>query len=159
MENILSSFKDIFSRKAAYQWFVAIIIGIMARADKLGVTSVIRSLGLRPDTYEPMLKFFRPSSWSLEKARNRWQDTVARQTRLFRINGRFAVVCDGVRQPKEGRRMPTVKRMAQESETQTKPGMLHGHMWGCVGILAGTPEKLACVPISSPCAHLLRKSF
>ncbi len=148
IENILSSFKDIFSRKAAYQWFVTIVAGIMVRTDKLGITSVIRSLFLRPDTYELMIKFFRASSWSLPEVRGRWQDIVAGQASLFRINGRAALVGDGVKQPKEGRRMPGVKRMAQESETQTKPDMIHGQMWGCIGILAGDCEKLACVPVS-----------
>ncbi len=148
IENILYSFKDIFSRKAAYHWFVTIIIGIMVRTDKLGITSVVRSLSLRPDTYEPMLKFFRAVSWSLEEVRSCWQDTVARQAGLFRIKGRPVLVCDGVKQPKEGRKMPAVKRMAQESETQSKPEMIHGHMWGCAGILAGSSERLACVPLS-----------
>lgn len=148
IEIILSSFRDIFSRKAAYHWFVTIIIGIMVRVDKLGITSVVRSLSLRPDTYEPMIKFFRASSWSLEEVRSRWQDTVAGQACLFRTNGRFTLVGDGVKQPKEGRKMPAVKRMAQESETQSKPEMIHGHMWGCTGILAGSAQKLACVPVS-----------
>lgn len=148
IENILSSFRNIFSRKAAYHWFVTIIIGIMVRVDKLGLTSVVRSLSLHPSTYEPMLKFFRASSWSLEEVRSRWQDTVAKQACLFRTNDRFTLVGDGVKQPKEGRKMPAVKRMAQESETQTKPEMIHGHMWGCTGILAGHARDLACVPLS-----------
>ncbi len=57
-------------------------------------------------------------------------------------------MCDGVKQSMEGRRMPGVKRMAQESETQTKPDMIHGHMWGTIGILVGDCENLACVPVS-----------
>lgn len=44
--------------------------------------------------------------------------------------------------------MPGVKRMAQESGTQSKPELAHGHMWGCIGILTGTIENLACTPLS-----------
>lgn len=48
-------FESCFSRKAAFHWFVTITLGLMLRSDKLGVTSVIRDLALRPDCYVSML--------------------------------------------------------------------------------------------------------
>lgn len=148
IENILSCFKTAFSRTASYKWFVTIIVGIIVRTDKLGVTSVIRDLLLKPESYESMIHFFRASSWSLDKIRSCWYDTVGKYAPLFRINGRAVLIGDGVKQSKEGHYMPGVKRLAQESETQTKPEMIHGHMWGCVGILTGTVRRLACTPVS-----------
>ncbi len=149
IEKILSSFQDLFSRGRAYNWFVTIIIGMMVRTDKLGgITAIIRSLCLKPDSYEKMLKFFRASSWSLPRIQCRWQQVVAQRTRLFQLNDRSILVGDGVKQSKEGCHMPGVKRMVQESETQTKPEIIHGHMWGCVGVLLGDAERLACVPVS-----------
>ena len=59
IEKKLSSFKSCFSRTAAYRWFVVIVIGLMTRTDFLGVTSIIRCLGLHPDRYESLLHFFR----------------------------------------------------------------------------------------------------
>ena len=148
IENILSCFKTSFSRVAAYRWFVTIIMGIMVRTDKQGLTSVIRDLMLNPKVYESMMHFFRASSWSLAQIRFRWYATVKKHAALFRICGRAVLVGDGVKQSKEGHYMPGVKRLAQESETQTKPEMIHGHMWGCVGILTGTEGAFACTPLS-----------
>ena len=60
MEEILSGFKPVFSRVSAYAWHV-VVVGLMIRSDKLGLTSVIRDLALRPNTYERMLAFFAPT--------------------------------------------------------------------------------------------------
>lgn len=76
IENVLCHFESCFSRKAAFRWFVTIIIGLMLRSDKPGVTSVIRDLALSPGCYDSMLHFFRASSWSLEEIRKRWFSAV-----------------------------------------------------------------------------------
>ena len=52
IEEILSGFKPVFSRVSAYAWYVVVVIGLMIRSDRLGLTFVIRDLALRPDTYE-----------------------------------------------------------------------------------------------------------
>jgi len=66
------------------------------------------------------------------------------------ISGRLHVlVGDGVKQPKEGRKMPAVKKLCQESENSAKPEFIHGHMFGGLGILAGSlSQKLFCIPLS-----------
>jgi len=120
----------------------------MTRLDKLGVSSVIRSMALRPESYESMMHFFRADSWSLDEVRRRWHEAVKEHAPTFQIFGRYILVGDGVKQSKEGHYMPGVKRMAKESETQSKPERIHGHMWGCIGILTGTIENLACTPLS-----------
>ena len=121
IENVLCYFES-FSRKAAFHWFAAITIGLMLRPDQLGVTSVIRDLALSPDCYESMLHFFRTSSWSLEGIRNRWLSAVRKYAPLYRKGGLHILVGDGVKQSKEGRRMPRVKKLFQESENSAKPG-------------------------------------
>ena len=55
---------------------------------------------------------------------------------------------DGVKQSKEGRRMPGVKKLFQESENSAKPEYIHGHMFGGLGILAGNVRSWACIPLS-----------
>ena len=65
IEKILISFKDQFSRTAAFKWFAVVVIGLMVRTDKLGITSVIRALSIAPRNYESILHFFRADSWSL----------------------------------------------------------------------------------------------
>ena len=148
IEEILISFKKQFSRVAAFKWFVVFVIGLMARTDKLGITSVIRALFIAPKNYESMLHFFRADSWSLPKLRICWCEIVGRCIPLFRHNDRAILVGDGTKQSKEGRFMPGVKKLAQESETQSKAEYIHGHMWGGVGVLVGKAKGFFCLPLS-----------
>lgn len=148
IENILCHFESCFSRKAAFRWFVAITIGLMLRSDKLGVTSIIRDLALSPGCYDSMLHFFRASSWSLEDIRRRWFSAVSQYVPLHKEGNFHVLVGDGVKQSKEGRRMPGVKKLFQESENSAKPEYIHGHMFGGLGILAGSIRNWACIPLS-----------
>ena len=120
IEEILEGFRQEFSYKSAYKWLIVLVIGIMIRTDKLGVTSVIRDLALRPECYESMIRFFRASSWRLFSLQAAWLRIVSRQAPLWRYRGRVVLIGDGVKQSKEGRKMPGVKRLKQESETQSK---------------------------------------
>ena len=148
IENILCHFESCFSRKAAFRWFVVIITGFMLRSDKLGVTSIIRDLALAPGCYESILHFFRASSWSLEDIRKRWFSAVKQYAPLYKEGNFHVLVGDGVKQSKEGRRMPGVKTLFQESENSAKPEYIHGHMFGGLGILAGSIRNWACIPLS-----------
>ncbi|MDE7310322.1 MAG: hypothetical protein K2N87_01680 [Eubacterium sp.] len=50
-----------------------------------------------------------------------------------------ALAGGGVKQAKEGRKMPAVKKLCQEPENSAKPEFIHGHMFGGLGILMETP--------------------
>ncbi len=147
IENVLCHFESCFSRKAAFRWFVTIIIGLMLRSDKLGVTSVIRDLALSPGCYDSMLHFS-------GHPHGRWRKSVNVGSPLsgcmlpYREGNYHVLVGDGVKQSKEGRRMPGVKKLFQESENSAKPEYIHGHMFGGLGILAGSVRNLACIPLS-----------
>jgi simple sugar transport system permease protein len=84
-----------------------------------------------------MLHFFRASSWSLEEIRKRWFCAVKQYAPLYKEGNLHVLVGDGVKQSKEGRRMPGVKKLFQESENSADPEPIHGHMFGGLGILAG----------------------
>lgn len=111
-------------------------------------TSVMRDLALRSECYESMLYFFRASSWSLDEIRKRCFSAVKEYASLYKEGNFHVLVGDGVKQPKEGRRMPGVKKLYQESENSTKPEYVHGHMSDGLGILAGTVRNRACIPLS-----------
>ena len=145
---ILTSFAPCFTRKAAFTWFVVMVFGLAIRTDKLGVTSVVRDLSLKPEAYTCLLHFFKAESWNLSEIRQCWYRAIRHFIPLLRETERFLLVADGVKQSKEARRMPGVKRLHQESETQTKPDTIFGHMWGGVGVLAGMLGKMACIPAS-----------
>ncbi len=57
IENILSHFEPCFSHKVAFGRFVILTTGLILRSNRLGITSVIRDLTLRPVCYDSMLHF------------------------------------------------------------------------------------------------------
>ncbi|MFB5269574.1 transposase [Paenibacillus enshidis] len=147
MNEILCAFRACFTRTAAFQWFVVIVVGLMVRSDHLGVTSIVRDLSLDPRHYESMIHFFRSSAWSLESLRLAWQEAVRRFAPLLYVRGQVVLVGDGMKQAKEGRQMPGVKKLHQESENVSKGEYIFGHLFGAIGILAGTPNKWFCLPL------------
>ena len=147
IENILQEFRKCFSRTASFKWFVISVIGMMLRSDHLGVTSIIRDLALSPGCYESLLHFFRSSAYRMDALRAQWYRVILQRAPLEKCKGRFILVGDGVKQPKEARRMPCVKKMVQESETVSKPEYIHGHLFGAIGVVAGTLAKHFCIPL------------
>lgn len=148
INEILLCFRPCFSRKAAFGWFVTIITGLMVRSDSLGITSIIRDLVLNPSLYNCMEHFFHADSWDWYDIFTRWTKTVSRYAPLKRISGRAVLIGDGVKRASDGRYMPCIKKMAQESESASKPAFIHGHFFGAVGVLAGKASKSFCLPLS-----------
>lgn len=147
IEKILNNFKSCFSRQSAFQWFVVIVVGLMVRSDKLGTTSIIRDLALNPKLYETMNHFFRASSWTLESIKLKWFEVVASSDALYKEDDYTILIGDGVKQAKEARHMPGVKKLFQESENSSKPEYIFGHMFGGIGVLAGNVSKWFCIPL------------
>jgi hypothetical protein len=149
LNGILIQFRSCFSRNASFKWFVVIVIGLMIRSDKLGVTSIVRDLSLAEGAYIPMLNFFRSNAWNIENLIIKWCLIVKEHAPICREDGMILLVGDGVKQPKEGKKMPGVKKLHQESENSSKAEYIFGHMFGSVGILMGNASKMFCVPVST----------
>jgi len=133
---------------AAFKWFVVTVTGIMLRADSMGgVTSVIRSLGLRP-VYEPINRLFRSDAWNLKSVEEAWQRYVASSAALIKVGGYAIIAGDGIKVSKEGKRIPGVKRLHQESDNSSKPEYISGLMYGGVGVLAGNGSQEYCIPLA-----------
>lgn len=147
IDGIFADFRGCFSRKATFEWFVIIVVGLMLRSDHLGVTSIVRELSLSPKHYDGLLHFFRSSAWSLASLRDYWLRIVHRIAPLMHVGERVVLVGDGVKQAKEGRRMPGVKKLHQESGNSSESEFIFGHLFGAIGILAGTAQKWFCVPL------------
>lgn len=121
IDSILRTFRSNFSREASFHWFIIVIIGLMLRSDHLGATtSVMRTLSLPARCYEKCNHFFRSDAWSLEPLRRTWLQVVKDKASLTRYNGKVVLVGDNVKQTKEARPMPAVKKLHQESENNTK---------------------------------------
>jgi len=148
INNTLLEFEKCFTRQRAFRWFIVIVVGFMVRTDFLGVTSIFRVFGIDPRYYNCALHFFHSNSWTLSSIRDVWIKIVARFDGLYRVNGMPILIGDGVKQSKEARKMPAVKKLCQESENSSKPSYIFGHLFGALGFLVGGSQKLFCVPVS-----------
>jgi hypothetical protein len=120
------------------------------RIDLLGVTSIVRAMGLKPFCYDRILDFFHGTGLSLDKLPRIWTRTVLKIfPDVLRVNGRLLLVGDGIKIPKEGRKMPAVKGLHQESESNSKPAFIMGHSFQAVGILVGALKSVFAVPLIS----------
>lgn len=77
----------------------------------------------------------------------RWLQVVRQHAPLLVIQNRVVLVGDGMKQAKEGRRMPGVKKLHQESENVSKGDYIFGHLFGAIGILVGYSRKWFCLPL------------
>ena len=131
-------------------WFATIVAGITVRVDTLGVTSIVRALDLRPKLYHRLLAHFHSTGVKLDRLAALWTQVVLR---LFsspvRVNGRLVLVGDGIKAPKRGRKMPAVKLLHQQSESNTKPEYIMGHSMQAVGLLVHAAQSVFSVPLAA----------
>ena len=114
INDILFEFRDCFRREASFKWFVIAVIGFMLRSDHLGVTSIIRELAINSDSkYLCLLHFFHPNAWAIDGITNKWVDLIRRSGQLYNGYGKPVLIGDGVNESKEGKKMPSVKKMRQ----------------------------------------------
>jgi len=147
LNNVLNMFRGSFSREKAFSWFVIVVIGLMIRTDKLGVSSFIRELSLNSELYHNLLHFFRADSWNVLTLSTNFIDIIMKSNMIYMIDGMPVLVGDGVKTGKESKRMPGVKKQHQESEDSSKAEYIFGHIFGAIGVLIGNVEKQFCVPV------------
>jgi len=147
VNDLLLGFRPCFSRKSTFEWFVVVVAGLLVRTDSLGVSSVIRGLLLSAD-YMGLIGFFRSSAWTLDVLIEKWCELVRQNAPVVKYGDAVVMVGDGVKEPKEGRRMPGVKRLHQESDNSSKAEYIRGHLFGGVGVLAEKSGKCFCIPLA-----------
>jgi hypothetical protein len=109
-------------------WLVAVLIGFSIKSDFLGVTSIARGFGLLPCYYTCLLHFFNSTAVDLRKLQWLWVRLIfSHFIGLVQINGRCLIVGDGIKVGKEGKKMPGVKWLRQESESNSKADYIMGH--------------------------------
>ena len=138
------------SRMRTFLWFITCAAGMTVRIDLLGVTSIVRAIGLEKACYDRILDFFHGTGLNLEKLAQIWTQTVLKIfPAVLRVNGRLLLVGDGIKIPKEGKKMPAVKGLHQQSESNSKPAFIMGHSFQTVGILVGALKSVFAVPLIS----------
>ncbi len=130
-----------------FLWMSLCLAGMTTRKDLQGVTSIVRSLGLEPACYDRLLDFFHSSALDLDKLTGAWCALVFRlDPGILRVNRRPVLVGDGIKVAKAGRKMPAVKKLHQQSESNNKAEYIFGHSCQAVAVLTqACPAYLPCL--------------
>jgi hypothetical protein len=138
------------ARRRTFLWLVVILAAMSVRSDLAGVTSLVRSHWLRPRCYHRLLYFFHSPALDLPKLIGTWTALVLRlfARRLVRVGPRLVLLADGFKAPKEGRKMPAVKSLHQQSAGNTKPDFIMGHSCQAVSLLVQALGGCVAVPLA-----------
>jgi len=137
------------ARTRTFLWMTLCLAGLTVRKDLLGVTSIVRVLGLVPDCYDRLLDFFHSPALNLDTLTRLWCRLVFRaHPGILRVNDKMVLVGDGIKVAKAGRKMPGVKRLHQQSESNTKPEYIFGHSCQAVALLTQALSTVFAVPLA-----------
>jgi hypothetical protein len=148
IEQILQSLRPAFSREAAFEWFVIMVWGILLCNRTPAITSYLNAVGLSDYYYGHALHWFHATSWSAQTLSNRWHQWLISHENVKRLKGQPIYVGDGIKVAKEGRKMPLVKKLHQESGNVTKPEWIRGHYFGAISLLLQSGNSLVAVPVT-----------
>jgi hypothetical protein len=147
--NAILLLRPAFSRLRTFMWFATAVAGLTVRVELLGVTSIVRALNLRPGLYTKLLDHFHSSGVDLDRLSALWAQVVLQLfPGLVRVNNRLVLVGDGIKTPKRGKKMPAVKLLHQQSESNTKPEYIMGHSMQAVGLLVHAANSVFSVPLA-----------
>ena len=139
------------SRTTTFLWLLVVLAALCLRPDLAGVTSLVRALGLSDASYYCLLHFFHSPALELDHLTQLWRQSLSHLFRRFlvRVNGRPVVLVDGLKRPKEGRKMPGVKSLHQESRCNAKASFIMGHSLQAVGLLVQAAGICLAVPVTA----------
>jgi hypothetical protein len=148
--SLVRPLRPAFRRTRTFLWFALALLATSVRTDQLGVTSLVRALGLRASCYDRFLDFFHSRALDLEALTRLWVKLVLGVLRpfLYTVQGRLLLVADGLKAPKTGRKMPAVKKLHQESDNNTKPEFIFGHSCQAVAVVAHAASSFLAVPLA-----------
>lgn len=145
--NLIENLRPACRRYRTFVWMVAVLIGFIIRPDLLGVTSIIRAIGLAECCYARLLALFHSKALVIQVLTKTWTSTVLNFFPVIRFKDRIVVIGDGLKVAKSGKKMPGVKKLHQQSESNTKPTYIFGHSCQAIAVLAGTIKSCVAVPL------------
>jgi hypothetical protein len=78
---------------------------------------------------------------------------------VYRVDDAVVLIGDGVKQVKEGRRMPGVQKLHQESGNASKSEYIYGHLFGAVVIVLFAKKTFMCIPLFMTIQAGVKKFF
>lgn len=138
------------SRARTFFWMLLTLAGLCCRADNAGITSFVRVLDLSAKAYHRFLHFFHSSGLDLDVLTACWLRLCLTLFRPFEVDSRLVLLADGIKAPKEGRKMPGVKLLHQHSASNSKPEYIMGHSMQAISMLVHSAAgQVAAVPLVS----------
>jgi hypothetical protein len=129
---------------------VLVLMGLSLRVDAAGVTSFVRVLGLAPAAYKRLLHLFHSSALKLDRLTALWTRWCREALPAFTVGPYRVCLADGLKVPKEGRKMPAVKKLHQVSANNSKPPFIFGHSFQAISLLTRTAAgHAAAIPLAA----------
>lgn len=149
--NIVARLRPAFRRERTFLWFLLALSALSIRPDLVGVTSFVRSHSLEACCYASFRRMFHSSAVRLSALRRLWTEIAFDIFQMHRVEvkGKPLLICDGLKIPKEGRKMPAVRSLHQESANNSKPEYIMGHSWQVVSLLVRAASGLFAVPLAA----------
>ena len=147
IEQVLKQLRPTFSREVPFEWFVLLMWGLLLSHQPAAVTSYVNGLGLDESCYGAALHWFHSKAFRIDEACQRWGHWLSSHTAAQRLKGQLVYIGDGIKVGKEGRKMPGVKGLHQESDDVNKPEWIRGHYFSALGLLLGQGKALFSAPI------------
>jgi hypothetical protein len=147
---IVSQLRPACSRQRTFLWLAAALAAMGVRRDLGGVTSFVRTLGLKSACYGCLLDFFHSPALCGDALARAWVRIVLQvHPGVHRVNGRLVLLADGLKKAKAGRKMPAVRSLHQTSESNTKPEFIMGHSCQALALLVQAGKSFQALPLTA----------
>ena len=138
------------TRARTFCWMLLALAGMCCRSDNAGVTSFVRVLDFSGNAYHRFLHLFHSNAINLDVLTSCWLRLCLALFRPFEVESRLVFLADGIKAPKEGRKMPGVKLLHQQSASNSKPAYIMGHSMQAISMLVHCAAgQVAAVPLVS----------
>lgn len=147
--SVVMELKPACARTRTFFWMVLALMAISIRPELAGVTSFVRALGLSDVCYDRLLDCLHSQSINVEALTKIWVRLVLK---IFPnpmiVNDRLVLLGDGIKISKEGKKMPAVKYLHQESDSNTKAEYIMGHSCQALSLLVSAIGTFFAVPLT-----------
>jgi hypothetical protein len=147
IDQIIGALRPAFQREATYEWFMLLFWGVLLTSQPPAVTSYLNAIGLSEGYYHRALHWFHSQAFQVDGLCGYWSDWLSDHVYVDYLQGRRLYVGDGIKVGKEGRKMPGVKGLHQESSNVSKPEWIRGHYFSALGLLLRVGKAVFAVPL------------
>jgi hypothetical protein len=90
---------------------------------------------MKPERYTTLLKFFRSTSFDSDGLYQKLITVFLKILPPKTVDGKVILVGDHIKISKEGRRMPAIQKLHQESQNSGKGTFIEGHLFGFISMI------------------------